>query len=96
MAFLVWILGAADILLTHLGLTLGVISEGNPLMAYMFELSVPAAILFALVLPGVGLYFLHTQAVGCRLALQALRGLLVVRIAVILLHINWMILAFTM
>ncbi|MBS4032591.1 MAG: hypothetical protein KGZ63_14390 [Clostridiales bacterium] len=95
MAFIVWVLGAVDILLTHLGLTLGVISEGNPLMAYLFELSVPAAILFALVLPGAGLYFLHSQATRCRLALQALRGLLFVRIAVFLLHLNWMIRVFS-
>lgn len=95
MALIVWVLGAADILLTHLGLTLGVISEGNPLMAHMFERSVPVAILFALILSGAGLYFLHNQAASCRLALQALWGLLFVRIAVFLLHFNWIIRVFS-
>lgn len=95
MAFIVWILGAADILLTHVGLTLGVISEGNPLMAYMFEVSAPGAILFALVLPGAGLYFLHNQSGSCRLALQALWGLLLIRIVVFLLHVNWIIRVFS-
>ncbi len=94
MAFIVWILSAADVLLTYLGLTMGVISEGNPLMAYMFDFSEPAAVLFALVMPGMGLYFLHSKAEECSLAFKALRGLLLVKIAVFLLHLNWLVRVF--
>ena len=33
MAFIIWILGLIDVLLTNYGLNLGIIQEGNPLMA---------------------------------------------------------------
>ena len=39
MALMIWLLGLADVWLTNYGLQLGVINEGNPVMAYFFQLN---------------------------------------------------------
>ena len=90
MALLVWILGAVDVLLTDYGMRLGVVREGNPLMASLFAKDPGLAVVFSLIFSGVMLVFLHHLREKCCLAARGLLVLLVVRIFIIMLHINWL------
>ncbi|HAA37731.1 MAG TPA: hypothetical protein DCE00_02535 [Firmicutes bacterium] len=90
MALMIWLLGLADVWLTNYGLQLGVINEGNPVMAYFFQLNPTWAIVFSLSISAVLLYFLQRLCLHTMLAKKALRGLLLVRIFVIVLHLNWL------
>jgi hypothetical protein len=91
MALTIWLLGAADIFLTHYGRELGVIVEWNPLMAYLFLRSPVYAVGFALVLPGAGLLYLHYMIHRSKLVMPALVGLLVIKLFVMILHVNWVV-----
>ena len=59
MAFIIWLLSLIDVLLTNYGLNLGIIQEGNPLMAHLFTISANTAIIFSLTLSAVLLACLH-------------------------------------
>jgi hypothetical protein len=91
MAILIWLLGLADIYLTNIGLKMGVITEGNPVMAYLFAHNPSLAITFSLGTSAFFLFCLHRWRSRTTLAGKALWGLLVVRMFVILLHANWLI-----
>ena len=91
MALLIWLLGLADVLLTNYGLNLGVIREGNPVMAYFFAVSPNLAITFSLIFSGIMLWFLTHLKTKTALAGKALWGLLAVRLFVIFLHAGWLI-----
>ncbi|MDW7651563.1 MAG: DUF5658 family protein [Bacillota bacterium] len=91
MAVLIWLLGLVDVLLTKYGLTLGVIREGNPVMAWLFAIHPNVAVLFSLLVSGVLLWFLTTLQAKTNLAVKALWGLLIVRILVIVLHVGWLV-----
>lgn len=91
MTIIIWLLGVADVYLTKLGLELGVISEGNPVMAYLFSYNPNTAILFSVAVSGFFLYCLHRLQGRSTLAGKALWGLLFIRIFVMMLHANWLI-----
>jgi hypothetical protein len=91
MAFLIWLLGLADVLLTNYGLNLGIIQEGNPVMAYFFAISPNLAISFSLIFSGIMLWFLTQLKTKTALAGKALWGLLAVRVLVIFLHVGWLV-----
>ncbi|HZK25498.1 MAG TPA: DUF5658 family protein [Oscillospiraceae bacterium] len=90
MAFIIWLLGLADVYLTKYGLQIGVITEGNPIMGYLFNLNSHWAIIFSLSLSGLLLYCLQRLCLRTTMAEKAMKGLLVVRILVIGLHLNWL------
>lgn len=91
MAFTIWLLGLVDVYLTKYGLQLGVIAEGNPVMAYFFSIHPNAAVLFSLALSGIFLYCLHRLRQHTGFAVTALWGLLAVRLLIIFLHVNWLL-----
>lgn len=91
MAFYIWILGIIDVLLTKYGLNLGVIEEGNPLMAHLFAMNANTAIIFSLTLSGVLLACLHRLRDKCTLAGNALWGILFVKLFIVILHFGWLI-----
>lgn len=91
MALVIWFLGIADVYLTKYGLQLGVITEGNPLMARLFEIHPDVAVVFSVGLSALLLGCLQLLSRQSTLAVKAMTGLLVVRIAVILLHANWLL-----
>lgn len=91
MAFLIWILGLIDVLCTNYGLNLGVIQEGNPLMAHLFAINANTAIAFSLTLSGTLLACLHRLRHRCTLAGKALWGILFVKLFIVILHFGWLI-----
>ena len=91
MAVTIWLLGLADIYLTKYGLQLGVISEGNPIMAYFFSIHPNVAVLFSLGISGILLYCLHLLTSRTAFAVKALWALLAIRLFVIFLHANWLV-----
>lgn len=94
MAFIAWLLGAGDVLLTSYGLRLGVISELNPVMAALFNVSHALATGFSLVLSGISLAVLHFLASKSTFALQAMKAVLVLRVVIICLHAHWILASF--
>lgn len=91
MALLIWLLGVVDVYLTRYGLQLGVITEGNPVMAHLFEIHPDAAVAFSVGLSALLLFCLQHLRSHCTLAGKAMKGLLAVRVVVILLHVNWLL-----
>jgi len=90
-ALVIWVLGTADVLLTQYGRDLGVIAEWNPLMAFLFSISSRLAVSFALLIPAAGLYFLHHVRHSSKMAMPAMCGLLIIKLLVIFLHLNWIV-----
>lgn len=91
MAIIIWLLGALDVWFTKYGLAVGAITEGNPIMAALFSVHPDVAVAFSLIISAIFLACLHKMQRMTRLASQALRALLIVRIVILLLHINWML-----
>jgi hypothetical protein len=90
-AFIIWILGLIDVLLTKMGLEMGVITEGNPVMAYLFAYNASVAVIFSLVISAFFLAVLQYLRGHCSLAGKAMWGLLALRIFIVLLHANWLL-----
>ncbi len=91
MIIALWIAGVADLLLTAWGLRLGAIEEANPIMAWLFNASVPCTLITAVVVLTAALMCLHAARDRVPWVEQALRGLLAVRLSVLVLHLMWII-----
>lgn len=87
----IFLLTMADAVCTVAGVSLGVIFEGNPIMrASMHEYPVFTAVLVCLYV-GVLLALIDKFSARCRYILPMLTVVFVVKVAVIGLHIGWII-----
>ncbi len=84
-----WITGVADLVLTAWGLHLGLIEEANPIMAWLFSVSMSGALILALVVMTAALLFLHVARNRVAWVDMALRSLLAIRFSVLVLHMIW-------
>ncbi len=91
MIIALWITGVADLVLTAWGLQLGVIEEANPIMAWLFGISIPGALLLAVVIMTAALLCLHVARNRVTWVDFALRGLLAIRFSVLALHMIWIV-----
>ncbi|MCR3922413.1 MAG: DUF5658 family protein [Firmicutes bacterium] len=90
MAIIIWLLGFVDVYLTKHGLYIGAITEGNPIMAQLFNVNPNVAVIFSLGLSAFFLYCLHHLRTRSLLAQRAMWGLLFLRMFIIGLHLHWL------
>ena len=89
MIVLLWLAGVADLVLTAWGLSLGVIREANPVLAWAFDVSPLGTVITGAALTGAIFYGLHLMRDRSRLLYPGLWILLGVRVAVLWLHMRW-------
>jgi len=89
MITLIAALTALDILCTYIGVTRGFIYEANPIMAYMFGLSVPLTCIGAAVMVGLMLWFVSKHINRYAWVRPALMVVVVAKIAIVLTHVYW-------
>ena len=85
----IFALTIVDLILTRYGLFLGVISEGNPLMVNIVE---SPLILVVIAIIMAGLFFAYKHFYDYIWIKYALTIVLVVKLFVVGLHINWLML----
>ena len=83
------ILTIIDIICTTVGLSLGYITEGNPLMAWLFERSVIGTCVIVVLLVGACLVILNTFMDRYKWVRYVVAGLVGIKIIVVILHCVW-------
>lgn len=91
--YYIFILTFADVIFTATGLNLGIVEEANPYMDYLIELSLPITLVGILVVTIAILYMLYKVENRVRWLPLALKGLLIIKVVVILLHFQWIAVA---
>lgn len=86
---LIFILTLADVALTVWGVTKGYIEEANPLLQGVFHTSPILTGLAVILAVGLMLLFLSKQKI--KWLGYAVGGLVVIKIGVLLLHVDWMV-----
>jgi len=91
---LIMLLSAFDAAATWLGVTRYGIEEGNAIARLMFGWSVPGTCALALLVTAVALWAIRTayHRYGVRWAVWAVWGVLAVKIAIVLIHVQWLVL----
>jgi hypothetical protein len=87
--FIIYLLTILDILFTAVGLRLGLIEEANPIISYLFNLSMGLSVLCVLLFVGIMLIFLYKASQKIHWLHKALTGLAAIKIYVLLLHLKW-------
>ncbi|MFZ5644809.1 MAG: DUF5658 family protein [Bacillota bacterium] len=87
---LIFLLTIGDLLLTYYGLSLGVIREGNPLTALLFNIDPLLAITALAVYVGAACLFIYRVQHRVSWLPAALFGLLVIKMGIICLHLGWL------
>ena len=85
------ILTIIDIICTAVGLSLGFIAEGNPLMAWLFDWSVIGTCVIVVLLVGACLAILKTFMDRFKWTRYVVAGLVGVKLFVVLVHLSWII-----
>lgn len=85
------ILSAIDIICTGYGVSNGFISEGNPIVAYLFNWSVWGTCAIIAVLVGLLLWFISRHKDQYRWLRYALAGVTLVKAIVVAIHAVWII-----
>lgn len=83
------ILSAFDIVATGVGVSLGYIQEGNPLMAGLFERSLAGSLVLVAAIVGVALWLVSTQIERFRWIRYAMAIVLMIKLGVAGLHLAW-------
>lgn len=85
------ILTIIDMICTTVGLSLGFITEGNPLMARLFDWSVIGTCVLVVLLVGACLAILNTFMYRFKWTRYVVAGLVGVKAFVVLLHCVWIV-----
>lgn len=87
------VLTLLDVIATGIGVSVGLIEEGNPLINYLFSFSIPATCFLAFLVTTVLLWLVYTVQVKHDLAWisYALYGILFIKSIVAITHFTWFI-----
>jgi hypothetical protein len=87
--YIIFQLTTLDILLTTIGLKLGIIEEANPIMNYLMNISLALSMLCVLLFVGAMLTFLYKASYKIPWLHPALNGLAGIKVYVLMLHMKW-------
>jgi hypothetical protein len=88
-----FVVSVLDVVLTWLGLELGLIREANPLLAHAFSFDARLTVLLTIIVMAGAVWILNRYERQVWWVKHAVAALLVIRLGVLVLHLPWLVVA---